>query len=121
MSISDYPLPATNSIAPAHPRSADIRSTYTFVLDAEHAALSHLEDRSLTKATINVYTMHVVCARVIGYLITEPLNETARTYVLNEVKSCHAKYGGSQEELYNSLYTLGPSLHYIHHFIRPCE
>ncbi|KAK7680287.1 hypothetical protein QCA50_016527 [Cerrena zonata] len=120
MSRSDFPLPATDSIAPAHPRSADIRSTYAFVLDAERAALSYVEGGSLTNATTNAYTANVVslvCARIVGYLIIEPLNETARAHVLNEVKSCHAKYGDSQEELYDSIYTLGT--HYLNHFIRP--
>lgn len=119
MSRSDFPLPATDSIATAHPLSVDIRNTYAFVLDAERAALSNVEGGSLTRATTNAYTANVVCARIIGYLIIEPLNETARAYVLNEVKSCHAKYGALQEELYNSIYTLGT--HYLKHLIRPCE
>ncbi|KAK7682798.1 hypothetical protein QCA50_014182 [Cerrena zonata] len=114
---SDFPLPTTESIVAVHPRSADIKRHYDFVLEAERAAISHLESISLEKATPNIHTLNVICARIIGYLIIHPLNDIAHIYVLDEVKSCHAKNGGSQEELYYSIYTLG--LHYLNYFIRP--
>lgn len=88
MPRSDFPPPAADSVL----WSAEVRKTYSFVVRPEQAAASNTDGHSLSNAEPNNHTTNVVCARITGYLILEPLYETARTYVLSEVNSCHERH-----------------------------
>ena len=117
---SNHPLPDLDTILIDYPRlPADIQNTYADVLAAEQAAADDLNNISLSSLETNNYTVNLICARIVGYLILKPLNEVARDFVLDEVRACRKKYGRSLETLNDSIYTLG--LYYLNYFIRPCE
>ncbi|TFY74889.1 hypothetical protein EWM64_g9122 [Hericium alpestre] len=111
-----FPLPAETTVWANRPRSEDLRSTYGFVLEAEQAALSRFERRSVTERTA-LHALNVVCARLVGYLILEPLNDVAQSYVLNEVKCRQQCHGTSEGALNTAIYELG--LFYVNHYVRP--
>ncbi|TFY78207.1 hypothetical protein EWM64_g5805 [Hericium alpestre] len=112
-----FPLPAGATLWANHPRSEGLRSTYGFVLEAEQAALSKFEGPSVSTERTALHNLNVVCARLVGYLILEPLNDVAQSYVLNEVKSFHQWYGTSEGALNAAIYELG--LFYVNHYVRP--
>jgi len=81
----------------------DTRNAYVLVKKAEALAESSSKQDDL------------VCARVVGYLLLYPVNDTSRQTVTSEVLSINEK---CNDEVSQKVFSLGKM--YMGHLIRPC-